>query len=148
MMQLEDFKAARSVLSGVIRPTPLVHSTAFSKTTENHVYIKPENLQVTGAYKIRGAYYKISTLTQEEKDRGLVTASAGNHAQGVAYAAQHAGVSATVVMPTTWPYWLMRAPPELPMLMAALVWISTMDVPSTSTSRSRAETMPSVMVER
>ena len=101
MMQLEDFKAARSVLSGVIRPTPLVHSTAFSKTTENHVYIKPENLQVTGAYKIRGAYYKISTLTQEEKDRGLVTASAGNHAQGVAYAAQHAGVSATVVMPTT-----------------------------------------------
>ena len=103
MMQLEDFKAARSVLSGVIRPTPLVHSTAFSKTTENHVYIKPENLQVTGAYKIRGAYYKISTLTQEEKDRGLVTASAGNHAQGVAYAAQHAGVSATVVMPTTTP---------------------------------------------
>ena len=103
MMQLEDFKAARSVLSGVIRPTPLVHSTAFSKTTENHVYIKPENLQVTGAYKIRGAYYKISTLTQEEQDRGLVTASAGNHAQGVAYAAQHAGVSATVVMPTTTP---------------------------------------------
>ena len=103
MMQLEDFKAARSVLSGVIRPTPLVHSTAFSKTTENHVYIKPENLQVTGAYKIRGAYYKISTLTQEEKDRGLVTASAGNHAQGVAYSAQHAGVSATVVMPTTTP---------------------------------------------
>ena len=103
MMQLEDFKAARSVLSGVIRPTPLVHSTAFSKTTENRVYIKPENLQVTGAYKIRGAYYKISTLTQEEKDRGLVTASAGNHAQGVAYAAQHAGVSATVVMPTTTP---------------------------------------------
>ena len=76
---------------------------AFSKATGNHVYIKPENMQVTGAYKIRGAYYKISTLSDEEKARGLVTASAGNHAQGVAYAAQAAGVSATIVMPTTTP---------------------------------------------
>jgi len=103
MMQLEDFKAARSVLSGVIRPTPLVHSTAFSKTTENHVYIKPENLQVTGAYKIRGAYYKISTLTDEERQKGLITASAGNHAQGVAYAAKAYGVKATIVMPSSTP---------------------------------------------
>mgnify|MGYP002571072640 FL=1 len=103
MMTLEDFKAARSVLAGVIADTHLVHSVAFSKATGNHVYIKPENMQVTGAYKIRGAYYKISTLTPEEKARGLITASAGNHAQGVAYAAQAAGVKATVVMPTTTP---------------------------------------------
>ena len=103
MLTLKEFKEARSVLSGVIRNTSLVYSTAFSKTTGNHVYIKPENMQVTGAYKIRGAYYKISTLSEEEKSKGLVTASAGNHAQGVAYAAQHAGVSATIVMPTTTP---------------------------------------------
>ena len=103
MMTLEDFKAARSVLAGVIVDTHLVHSVAFSKATGNHVYLKPENMQVTGAYKIRGAYYKISTLTPEEKARGLITASAGNHAQGVAYAAQAAGVKATVVMPTTTP---------------------------------------------
>lgn len=103
MMTLEDFKAARSVLTGVLADTHLVHSTALSKATGNQVYIKPENMQVTGAYKIRGAYYKISTLSQEEKERGLITASAGNHAQGVAYAAQAAGVKATVVMPTTTP---------------------------------------------
>ena len=102
-MTLEDFKAARSVLAGVIADTHLVHSVAFSKATGNHVYIKPENMQVTGAYKIRGAYYKISTLSDEEKARGLITASAGNHAQGVAYAARLAGVKATVVMPTTTP---------------------------------------------
>ena len=102
-MTLEQFKAARSVLSGVILDTRLVYSPAFSKSTGNQVYIKPENMQVTGAYKIRGAYYKISTLSQEEKDRGLITASAGNHAQGVAFAAQHAGVNATIVMPTTTP---------------------------------------------
>ena len=103
MLTLKEFKEARSVLSGVIRDTNLLYSPAFSKATGNHVYIKPENMQVTGAYKIRGAYYKISTLSQEEKAKGLVTASAGNHAQGVAYAAQQAGVSATIVMPTTTP---------------------------------------------
>lgn len=103
MMNLESFKAARNVLLGVILDTNLVYSPAFSKATGNQIYIKPENMQVTGAYKIRGAYYKISTLTDEEKAAGLVTASAGNHAQGVAYAAQAAGVPATVVMPTTTP---------------------------------------------
>ena len=103
MLTLKEFKEARSVLSGVIRTTNLVYSDAFSRATGNHVYIKPENMQVTGAYKIRGAYYKISTLTEEEKARGLVTASAGNHAQGVAYAAQAAGVEAAIVMPTTTP---------------------------------------------
>ena len=103
MLTLKEFKEARSVLSGVIRDTNLLYSPAFSKATGNHVYIKPENMQVTGAYKIRGAYYKISTLSEEEKAKGLVTASAGNHAQGVAYAAQQAGVSATIIMPTTTP---------------------------------------------
>ena len=103
MLTLKEFKEARGVLAPVIRTTPLTYSPAFSKATGNHVYIKPENMQLTGAYKIRGAYYKISTLTEEEKARGLVTASAGNHAQGVAFAAQHAGVEATIVMPTTTP---------------------------------------------
>ncbi|MBU5436214.1 threonine ammonia-lyase [Pseudoflavonifractor sp. MSJ-37] len=103
MLTLNEFKEARNVLSGVIQDTHLIYSPALSKNTGNNVYIKPENMQVTGAYKIRGAYYKISTLSQEEKEKGLITASAGNHAQGVAYAAQHAGVKATIVMPTTTP---------------------------------------------
>lgn len=103
MMTLEDFKAARNVLKGVLRSTHLIPSPYFSRGSGNHVYFKPENMQVTGAYKIRGAYYTISTLPEEERQRGLITASAGNHAQGVAYAAQKAGVAATVVMPTTTP---------------------------------------------
>lgn len=103
MMKLEDFKAARKVLDGVLHPTNLIYSPTFSKKSGNHVYLKPENMQVTGAYKIRGAYYKCSTLTEEEKSHGLITASAGNHAQGVAYAAEASGISATIVMPTTTP---------------------------------------------
>ena len=103
MLTLDQFKEARSVLQGVISKTNLVHSKYFSELCGNQVYLKPENLQVTGAYKIRGAYYKTSKLTEEQKARGLITASAGNHAQGVAYAAQVAGVKATVVMPTTTP---------------------------------------------
>ena len=103
MLTLEQFKAARSTLQGIIRNTNLIYSPAFSKAWDNHVYLKPENMQVTGAYKIRGAYYKISTLSEEGKSRGLITASAGNHAQGLAYAAQAAGVPATIVMPTTTP---------------------------------------------
>ena len=105
MLTLDQFKRARAVLQGVLRPTPLIHSAHFSKQIGkgNSVYLKPENMQVTGAYKIRGAYFKTSTLSPEEKARGLVTASAGNHAQGVAYAAQAAGVAATIVMPTTTP---------------------------------------------
>ena len=102
-MTLEHFKAARSVLQGVILETNLIHSPALSRACGNNVYLKPENMQITGAYKIRGAYYKISTMSDEDKARGLITASAGNHAQGVAYAAQAAGVSATIVMPTTTP---------------------------------------------
>ena len=79
MPTLEQFKNARSVLKGVIRETSLIDSPALSKGCGNRVYLKPENMQVTGAYKIRGAYYKISTLTQEQRERGLVTASAAHH---------------------------------------------------------------------
>ena len=103
MLTLERFKEARTVLRGVIADTELVHSKYFSDLCGNEVYLKPENLQVTGAYKIRGAYYKISKLPEEQKEQGLITASAGNHAQGVAYAAKLADVKATVVMPTTTP---------------------------------------------
>ena len=103
MMRLEDFKAARNVLKGVLNDTGLIYSHFFSKATGNYVYLKPENMQVTGAYKIRGAYYKTSLLSEEQKARGLITASAGNHAQGVAYAAKRSGVPATIVMPTTTP---------------------------------------------
>ena len=103
MLTLDQFKEARNVLRGVIEDTELVHSNYFSDLCGNEVYLKPENLQVTGAYKIRGAYYKTSKLTDEQKAKGLITASAGNHAQGVAYAAKVAGVKATVVMPTTTP---------------------------------------------
>ena len=103
MLSLESFKEARTVLRGVISETTLIHSPTLSKSCGNRVYLKPENMQVTGAYKIRGAYYKISTLTKEQRERGLITASAGNHAQGVAYAAQMAGVPASIVMPATTP---------------------------------------------
>src|SRR5699024_2557025 len=71
--------------------------------TGNKIYFKPENMQLTGAYKLRGAYYKISTLSEEEREKGLITASAGNHAQGVAYAAKCYGAKAVIVMPTTTP---------------------------------------------
>ena len=102
-MTLDQFNAARSVLQGVIRETNLVHSPALSNACGTNVYLKPENMQVTGAYKIRGACYKISTMSEADKAKGLITASAGNHAQGVAYAARAAGVRATIVMPTTTP---------------------------------------------
>ncbi len=103
MMTLDDFKDARRTLDGVLHDTHLIYSPHFSAMHDCAVYLKPENMQVTGAYKIRGAYYKCSKLTEEERERGLVTASAGNHAQGVAYAARKAGVPATIVMPTTTP---------------------------------------------
>ncbi len=103
MLTLDQFRDARSLLSGVIHETPLMYSDYLSRSCGNQVYLKPENMQVTGAYKVRGAMYKISTLTDEEKQRGLVTASAGNHAQGVAFAAQRSGIDATIVMPTTTP---------------------------------------------
>ncbi|WP_124067434.1 threonine ammonia-lyase [Clostridium sp. E02] len=103
MLTLDKFEEASEVVSKVTLETKLVYSEYFSTQTGNKVYFKPENMQYTGAYKVRGAYYKISTLTEEEKAKGLITASAGNHAQGVAYAAKLAGIPATIVMPTTTP---------------------------------------------
>lgn len=103
MMTLEHFEEAVDIVKKVTAPTKLVYSSFFSEATGNKVYLKPENMQATGAYKIRGAYYKISTLSEEERARGLITASAGNHAQGVAYAAREYGCKAVIVMPTTTP---------------------------------------------
>ena len=103
MLELKDFEKATEIVQKVTRPTHLVYSDYFSEQCGNKVYIKPENMQLTGAYKIRGAYYKISTLSDEDRSKGLVAASAGNHAQGVAYAAKAYGVPATIVMPTTTP---------------------------------------------
>lgn len=103
MLTLETFEEAAKKVKEVTQETKLIYSHHFSKETGNEVYLKPENMQRTGAYKVRGAYYKISTLTDEERSHGLITASAGNHAQGVAYAARKYGVSATIVMPTTTP---------------------------------------------
>ena len=103
MLSLERFEEASEEVKKVTLDTKLVYSDYLSKQTGNKVYLKPENMQRTGAYKLRGAYYKISTLSKEERKRGLITASAGNHAQGVAYAAQAYGVKAVIVMPTTTP---------------------------------------------
>ena len=102
-LSLDKFEVAYEVVKEVASETKLVYSDYFSAQTGNKVYLKPENMQLTGAYKLRGAYYKISTLTQEEREKGLITASAGNHAQGVAYAAKCYGVKAVIVMPTTTP---------------------------------------------
>jgi len=103
MLTLKRFEEASEIVKRVTNETKLVYSDYFSEKTGNKVYLKPENMQFTGAYKVRGAYYKISTLTDDERARGLITASAGNHAQGVAYAAKCFGVKATIVMPTTTP---------------------------------------------
>lgn len=103
MLTLKDFEDAYEKVQEIVLPTKLIKSDYFSDQTGNQVYLKPENMQLTGAYKIRGAYYKISTLTEEEKEKGLITASAGNHAQGVALAAARQGVRAVIVMPTTTP---------------------------------------------
>lgn len=103
MLTLEKFEEASEVVKQVTQETKLVYSDFYSAQTGNKVYLKPENMQFTGAYKLRGAYYKLSTLTKEEREKGLITASAGNHAQGVAYAAKCYGVKAVIVMPTTTP---------------------------------------------
>lgn len=102
-LTLAKFEEAYDIVQKVVLPTKLIYSDYFSEITGNKVYFKPENLQKTGAYKIRGAYYKISTLSDEERQKGLITASAGNHAQGVAYAAKAYGVKATIVMPSSTP---------------------------------------------
>lgn len=103
MLTLEKFEEACEVVQKVTSETKLVYSDYFSAQTGNRVYLKPENMQFTGAYKLRGAYYKMSTLSDEERAKGIITASAGNHAQGVAYAAKCYGTKAVIVMPTTTP---------------------------------------------
>lgn len=103
MLTLEKFEEASEIVKQVTSETKLIYSDFLSNQTGNKVYLKPENMQLTGAYKLRGAYYKISTLSPEEREKGLITASAGNHAQGVAYAAKKYGVKAVIVMPTTTP---------------------------------------------
>lgn len=102
-LTLKKFEEAAEKVKEATLPTNLIFSEYFSNQTGNKVYLKPENMQYTGAYKVRGAYYKISTMSEEERKKGLITASAGNHAQGVAFAAKKYGVKATVVMPTTTP---------------------------------------------
>ena len=103
MLTLEAFEEASEIVKKVTQETKLVYSDYLSRQTGNKIYLKPENMQFTGAYKVRGAYYKISTLSDEERQKGLITASAGNHAQGVAYAAGCFGAKVTIVMPTTTP---------------------------------------------
>lgn len=103
MLTLGDFKRAQKRLSKVVLNTGLIYSKYFSSISGNSVYLKPENMQITGAFKVRGAYYKTSLLDEDQKSKGLITASAGNHAQGVAYAAFASGLKATIVMPTTTP---------------------------------------------
>lgn len=103
MLTLEKFEEASEIVKKVTLETKLVYSSYLSQQTGNRVYLKPENMQMTGAYKLRGAYYKVSTLTEEERSRGIITASAGNHAQGVAYAAKEFGAKAVIVMPMTTP---------------------------------------------
>jgi threonine dehydratase len=103
MINIKDVWEAAKRLEKVIHPTPLYPSEVFSRESGQEVYIKPEHLQVTGAFKIRGAYNKIARLSAEDRARGLIASSAGNHAQGVAYAAQLLGTKAVIVMPKTTP---------------------------------------------
>ena len=103
MLTLEKFEEASEIVKKVTLETKLIYSSYLSTATGNKVYLKPENMQMTGAYKLRGAYYKMSTLKEDERKRGIITASAGNHAQGVAYAAKEYGCKAVIVMPTTTP---------------------------------------------
>ena len=103
MLTLDTFEEASGIVKAVTKDTKLVYSSYLSERTCNKVYLKPENMQMTGAYKLRGAYYKVSTMSKKEREKGIITASAGNHAQGVAYAAREFGLKAVIVMPTTTP---------------------------------------------
>lgn len=96
---LESVQAAASILKGKVRRTPLLHSGSLSRATGYEVFLKAENLQTTGSFKPRGAFHKIALMTPEERSRGVLAASAGNHAQGLAWAGRAAGIPVTVVMP-------------------------------------------------
>jgi threonine dehydratase len=98
---IEDLERARARLAGIVKPTPLIRSETLSRMIGAEVYLKPENLQKTGSFKIRGAYNRVASLSPAEAARGAVAASAGNHGQALAWAASRAGVRATIVMPTT-----------------------------------------------
>lgn len=103
MLTLDKFEQASELVKNITIPTKLIYSEYLSQETGGRIYLKPENMQETGAYKVRGAYYKLSTMSEEARQKGLITASAGNHAQGVAYAAQKFGCKAVIVMPTITP---------------------------------------------
>ena len=100
-MNLDELYKARYVLNGIIRRTDLVQAPRLNPDAD--IYLKPENLQVTGSFKVRGACYKISQLSDEEKARGVIACSAGNHAQGVALGATHAGVKSLICLPEGFP---------------------------------------------
>lgn len=102
-ISLEDVENAHKVLNGVVNKTKLIHSMDFSTEYTNEIYLKPENLQKTGSFKLRGAYNKVNSLSKEQKEKGLIASSAGNHAQGIAYAAKELGIKATIVMPKSTP---------------------------------------------
>ena len=99
MLTLDKVYHAAYVLKDVARETDIIYSPTLSETSGCEVYLKTENLQVTGSFKVRGAYYKISQLTDEEKSHGVVACSAGNHAQGVALASKKFGVKSIICMP-------------------------------------------------
>ena len=136
MLTLDKFEEASEKVKEVTLETKLVYSDYLSDQTGNKVYLKPENMQFTGAYKVRGAYYKISTLSEEERQRGLITASAGNHAQGVAYAAKCYGCKAVIVMPTTTKlcctemymmrhvhmHWSWQKKMDIPLFIRSMIW--------------------------
>ncbi|MGL5415753.1 MAG: threonine ammonia-lyase [Clostridium sp.] len=112
-MHLEKIKLAHENIKDTIIKTPLLYSNVFSKTSNNNVYMKCENLQLTGAYKLRGALNKIKSLSDDEKKKGVVCSSAGNHAQGVAYASNLVNIKSTIVMPKTTPYLKVQSTREL-----------------------------------
>jgi len=103
MITLKDIEQAKDRLQNVIQKTPLAYAPVLSKLLDSNIYLKKENLQITGSFKIRGAFNKLATLSNDEKSCGVVAASAGNHAQGIAYSANHFNIKATIVMPEATP---------------------------------------------
>jgi len=103
MITIENIQQAKQRLETIIRPTPISYAPILSANSGAEVYLKKENLQLTGSFKLRGAFNKIAKLSDEEKQKGVVAASAGNHAQGVAFSSKHFGLTATIVMPEATP---------------------------------------------
>ncbi len=103
MITLNDIKEAKKRLAGTVLNTPLVKAPILSKDLNSEIYLKEDNLQLTGSFKIRGAFNKLAMMDDKRRKNGVVAASAGNHAQGLAYAAQHFGCEATIFMPEATP---------------------------------------------